>query len=256
RRRDRDRERDPFAPEPPEVEVEFPGRPERDPTRGEEVIPDADLVPDDPLAVTRGVKGLPPAPEKRFARPGTSKPAPSPAPTDTDVDTGVDTDTESPLPGAEEEHMSSGSTGTPAALSGTGAVSRGQSGLAAQHRTDITFDEYLMDMADIAIKSASYEEKVELLAETLKVLADALRDMATDLMDDHNIDAKVTTLVADLSGAAVRMKVLARRCAEQCGIAKEAAKLAAEMVARVYGEDMAAKRDAGLAHTSAAAHHD
>ncbi|WP_405987735.1 hypothetical protein [Streptomyces sp. NBC_00872] len=48
----------------------------------------------------------------------------------------------------------------------------------------------------------------------------------------------------------------ARRCAEKCGLARESAKLAAEMVARVYGEDMAAKEDAGLKFASAAAHHD
>lgn len=52
------------------------------------------------------------------------------------------------------------------------------------------------------------------------------------------------------------MKQQAERCAEQCGIAKEAARLAAAEVARVYGQDMDAKEDAGLKFASAGAHHD
>lgn len=80
--------------------------------------------------------------------------------------------------------------------------------------------------------------------------------MAADLAEDHNVSAAVTELIADLAETAGRMKEQAQRCAEQCGIAKEAAKLAATQVARVYGEDMDAKEDAGLTSVSAAAHHD
>jgi hypothetical protein len=132
----------------------------------------------------------------------------------------------------------------------------GHSGLGAQHRTDITFDQYLMEMAKIAIKAASDEERAESLMTSLGKVADALREMAADLVGDHNVSTKVTDLIADLADSAARMKAQAERCAEQCGIAKEAAKLAAGMVARVYGEDMAAKEDAGLQHASAAVHHD
>ena len=132
----------------------------------------------------------------------------------------------------------------------------GQSGLGVQHRTDITFDQYLMEMANIAIKAASDQERAEALMEALTKVADALRDMAADLVGDHNVETDVTDMIADLADSAARMKAQAERCAEQCGIAKEAAKLAAAMVARVYGEDMAAKEDAGLKHASAAVHHD
>jgi hypothetical protein len=132
----------------------------------------------------------------------------------------------------------------------------GAGGLAAQHRTDITFDEYLMEMANIAIQAASDQERAEALAEALDKVADALRDMAADLIGDHNVSTEVTELISDLADAAARMKQQAERCASECGLALEAAKLAAAMVARIYGEDMAAKEDAGLKYTSAAAHHD
>ncbi|CAM5674865.1 ATP/GTP-binding protein OS=Streptomyces griseomycini OX=66895 GN=FHS37_007412 PE=4 SV=1 [Streptomyces griseomycini] len=198
-------------------------RPPKPAAKGEDDIVDADIVPDEPAAVTTGVKGLPSAPEKHTARPGTSRPT-----------------------STEGSSVSSSEVSRPS----------GASGLAAQHRTDITFDQYLMEMANIAIKAASDQERAEALMEALAKVADALRDMAADLVGDHNIDTAVTDLIADLADAATTMKAQAERCAEQCGIAKEAAKLAAVMVARIYGEDMAAKEDAGLKHASAAAHHD
>jgi hypothetical protein len=206
--------------------MEWPDHPTRPPkpaVKDEDDIVDADIVPDKPAAMTTGVKGLPPAPEKHTARPGTSRPT-----------------------STEGSSVSSASVSKPS----------GQGNLAAQHRTDITFDEYLMEMANIAIKAASHQERAEAIAEALGKVADALRDMAADLVDDHNIDTRVTDQITDLAEAAGRMKLQALRCAEQCGIAKEAAKLAAVMVARIYGQDMAAKEDAGLKHTSAAAHHD
>lgn len=132
----------------------------------------------------------------------------------------------------------------------------GAGSLAAQHHTDITFDQYLMDMANITIKAASDQERAETLMEALGKVADALREMSADLIGDHNISTEVTDLIADLADSAARMKTQAERCAEQCDLAKEAAKLAAVMVARIYGEDMAAKEDAGLTHASAAVHHD
>jgi hypothetical protein len=207
--------------------VEWPEHDTRPPKRttgtGEDDIVDADIVPDAPAAVTAGVKGLPPAPEKHTARPGTSRPT-----------------------STEGSSVSSSEVSRPS----------GQSGLGVQHRTDITFDEFLMEMASIAVQAGVDQERAEALAEALTKVADALRDMATDLSGDHNISTQVTDLIMDLADAAGRMKQQAERCAGQCGIAKEAAKLAAVMVARVYGEDMAAKEDAGLKHASAAAHHD
>lgn len=216
----------PFGAEDSAPTVEWPDRPARPPrtdSRGGDDIVDADIVPDEPAAATTGVRGLPPAPERHTVRPGTSR-----------------------ATSTEGSSVSSSEVSRPSR----------HSGLAAQHRTDITFDEYLVEMANIAIKAASHQERAEAIAEALGKVADALRDMAADLVDDHNIDTRVTNQITDLADAAGRMKIQAQRCAEQCGIAKEAARLAAVMVARVYGEDMAAKEDADLKHTSAAVHHD
>ncbi|MFD7972738.1 ATP/GTP-binding protein, partial [Streptomyces clavifer] len=211
---------------PPEPTAEWPDHPTRPPRTdrkaGDDIV-DADIVPDGPAAMTTGVKSLPPAPEKHTDRPGSSRPT-----------------------STEGSSVSSASVSMPS----------GQGNLAAQHRTDITFDEYLMAMANIAVKAASDEERAEALMEALGKVADALREMAADLVGDHNIATEVTDLITDLADAAARMKAQAQRCAEQCGIAKEAARLAAVQVARVYGQDMAAREDAGLQHASAAAHHD
>ncbi|MEU9261783.1 hypothetical protein AB0D68_25320 [Streptomyces sp. NPDC048212] len=131
-----------------------------------------------------------------------------------------------------------------------------QGGMAAQHRTDITFDQYLVEIANIALAAGADQERAEELAAALGKVADALRDMATDLVGDHNVDTKVTNLISDLADAAGRMKAQAERCAQTCEIAAEAARLAAVGVARTYGEDMRAMDDAGLTHASSAAHHD
>lgn len=217
----------PFGEEESTPTVEWPDRPTRPPhtgtKSGEDDIVDADIVSDSPAAVTTGVRGLPPAPEPHTARPGTSRPT-----------------------STEGSSVSSSQVIRPSA----------QGNLSAQHRTDITFDDYLMGMANIAIKAASDQERAEALMEALALVADALREMAADLVGDHNVSTQVTDLITDLTDSAARMKAQAQRCAEQCGFAKEAATLAAKEVARVYGQDMAAKEDAGLAHASAAVHHD
>ncbi|WP_442973743.1 hypothetical protein, partial [Saccharothrix sp. NRRL B-16314] len=122
--------------------MEWPDRPTRPPRTGtksgEDDVVDADIVPDGPAAVTTGVRGLPPAPEPHTARPGTSRPA-----------------------STEGSSVSSSQVSRPS----------GRGGLAAQHRTDITFDEYLMGMANIAIKAASDQERAEALMEALAQVA-------------------------------------------------------------------------------------
>ncbi|MDQ0847587.1 hypothetical protein [Streptomyces sp. V1I6] len=132
----------------------------------------------------------------------------------------------------------------------------GRTGMAAQHRTDITFGEYLMEIANIAIAAGLDKDRAQDLAVALGKVADALRDMAADLVGDHNIATEVVDQITDLADAAARMKQLAERCATECEIASEAARLAALSVGRTYGEDIQAMDDAGLAHASAAAHHD
>ncbi|MEU7195709.1 ATP/GTP-binding protein [Streptomyces xinghaiensis] len=230
-----------FRPEDQTPTVEWPDRPTRpkhpDADGQEEDYPDAVIVddpddPDDPEErpgrrataspppVTAG--GLPPAPEPHTQRPGTTRPI------------------------GKENSVSDAQVA---------AASR-QGRLPTQHRADITFDEYLMAMANSALLAAAHQEQAEALAHALGKVADVLRDMAADLVGDHNIDTQVTELITDLADAAGRMKLQATRCAQDCDTAKEAARLAAAQVARVYGQDMAAKEEAGLTHASAAAHHD
>ncbi|WP_333732544.1 hypothetical protein [Streptomyces sp. IBSBF 3010] len=206
--------------------MEWPDHPTRPPrtASAEDDIVDADIVPEPAGAVTAGKAGLPPAPERHTVRPGTSRPATS----------------------TEGSSVSSASVSKPSA----------QGNLSAQHQTDITFDDFLMHMANVAIKAASDQERAEALREALGKVAAALREMAVDLGGDHNISTAVTDLITDLADSAGRMKVQAQRCAEQCDIARDAARLVATQVARVYGEDMAAKEDVGLTSVSGAAHHD
>ncbi|MFC9176757.1 hypothetical protein [Streptomyces sp. NPDC057107] len=174
--------------------------------------------------LTTGTPGLPPAPHPHTQRPGTTRAAEP-----------------------EQEDPLGPQVNKPAA---TGHA------MAAQHRTNTTFGEFLTDIVNIAIKAAVDKERAQELGASLGRVADALRDMATDLVGDHNISSQVVDAVTDLADAAARMKALAERCATECETASEAARLAAICVGRVYGEDMKAKNDAGLADVSAAVHHD
>ncbi|WP_346161799.1 ATP/GTP-binding protein [Streptomyces mordarskii] len=216
-----------LRPEDLKVTVDRPGGPTRSPKpeQAEEEIPDAVIVDDpaDPFGATvTNTASLPRAPEPHTQRPGTSRP----------------TAQEDPVASEVNKPTSS------------------QTGMAAKHRTDITFGEYLMEIVNIAITAALDKERAQDLAIALGKVADALRDMAADLVGDHNIATEVVDKITDLADAATRMKQLAERCATECAIASEGARLAAMSVGRVYGADIQAMDDAGLAHASAAAHHD
>lgn len=203
------------------------GRPHRPDPQPQTVqdIPEAAVVHDDGdpfgwYAARRA--GLPRAPESRIKRPGTTRPT------------------------AQEDPVASEVRKT----------ASGQAGMAARHRTDITFDEYLVEIVNVAIAAALDKDRAQDLAIALGKVADALRDMAADLVGDHNIATQVVGQITDLADAASRMKQLAERCATECEVASEAALLAATAVGRTYGEDITAMDNAGLAHASAAAHHD
>ncbi len=127
--------------------------------------------------------------------------------------------------------------------------------LAAQHRTNVTFDEFLVEITNIALIAMEDTVQATEIAEVAGKLADHLRAMATDLTNDHNIDTRVTNLVSDLADSAGRLKLQAQRCADTCEIAAQGALLAAGGVARTYREDLQAMEDGGLTHASAAAHH-
>lgn len=132
----------------------------------------------------------------------------------------------------------------------------GQARMAAKHRTDITFGEYLTEIVNIALAAGADKDRAKELAGALGKVADALRDMAADLVGDHNIATTVVDQITDLADAASRMKMLAERCATECEIASEAALLAATAVGWTYSADMQAMDEAGLADASSAAHHD
>ncbi len=195
------------------------------PETAEDDIPDAVIVDDpaDPFgATTSSAASLPRAPEPHTQRPGTTRPT------------------------AQEDPVASE----------VNRPTSGQPGMAAQHRTDITFGEYLTEIVNIAIAAALDKDRAQELAVALGKVADALRDMAADLVGDHNIATEVVDQITDLADAADRMRRLAERCATECEIASEAARIAAMSVGRVYGQDIQAMDDAGLAHASSAAHHD
>ncbi|RPK32240.1 hypothetical protein EES39_39070 [Streptomyces sp. ADI92-24] len=209
-----------------DVTVDRPDGPARSPKseQAEEDIVDAVIVddPSDPFgAQANSPAGLPRAPEPHTQRPGTSRPT------------------------AQEDPVAS-EVSKPAS---------GQARMAAKHRTDITFGEYLMEIVNIAIAAALDKDRAQELAVALGKVADALRDVAADLIGDHNIATEIVDQITDLADAASRMKQLAERCATECEIASESARLAATSVGRVYGQDIQAMDDAGLAHASSA-HHD
>ncbi|MGA5873919.1 hypothetical protein [Streptomyces cinereoruber] len=127
--------------------------------------------------------------------------------------------------------------------------------LAAKHQTDITFDQYLVEMTNIALTALGDKETAEDLVGRLLATAKALLESAEDMADDHNVDKRIVAQISELSEALERMTAQATRCAQECADAAEAAVQAAAGVARVYGQDMDAKREAGLVHASSAAHH-
>lgn len=111
-------------------------------------------------------------------------------------------------------------------------------------------------MTNIALTALGDKETAEDMIGRLLATAKALQEIADDLADDHNVDKQIISQISELSEALNTMTAQAGRCAQECADAAEAAVQAAAGVARVYGQDMDAKRDAGLAHASAAAHHD
>ncbi|MGW7347910.1 ATP/GTP-binding protein [Streptomyces sp. NPDC054854] len=215
-----------------DITVDRPDGPPRtpQPEPAEEYIPDAVIVDDlaDPFGAHVRLASLPRAPERHTRRPGTSRPEPEPEPTESGGFTSMHT-THSVL---------------------------AQDQLQRQHRTDITFDDYLVEMTNLALGTDRDREDAQELAASLARTADALRDMATDLVGDHNIDTQVTRLISDLADAADRMKRRAEQCAVECETASQAALLAAGAVARTYQADADAIDQAGLTYASSAAHHD
>ncbi|MFE0457772.1 hypothetical protein ACFW1A_00745 [Kitasatospora sp. NPDC058965] len=130
-----------------------------------------------------------------------------------------------------------------------------QRGIAREHRTNITFDEFLTAMANIAVNSAEDARMVKDAVEHLIKLAAELRVMSADLGGSHNIDRKVTNLLADLADYAAvtaqQSKVLAQASERAANVAMNTAL----SVAAVYSEDLEAMDEGGVEEASAAVHH-
>ncbi|MFD5610602.1 hypothetical protein [Kitasatospora sp. NPDC127060] len=137
----------------------------------------------------------------------------------------------------------------------TRARTVGRQRTARQHRTEVTFGEYLTAMANIAVNASTDYLMVQEAIAQLRALARVLREMSSDLVGSHNIDRKVTNLIADLADFAATTSREADRLAQVCEKASTVAVLAAESVAKVYGEDLDAMDEGGLDEASAAVHH-
>ncbi|WP_052287668.1 hypothetical protein [Streptomyces sp. 769] len=207
---------------PPNMSWTWVGRENNKPWRPPEPnedYPDAEIV--EPRA-------LPRAPEPHTQRPGTTRPSPQ----------------ESPV------------SDRPAARPSGKATRTGQAGLAAQHRTDITFGEYLVEIANIALGVSEVKESAQATANELGKIASALTDMAIDLMGHHNIETQVTNELADMADGARQTKVQTEWTAGECALAAETAQTAATSVARTYSADLNAMDAGGVTYASSAAHHD
>ncbi|MEW1699462.1 hypothetical protein [Streptomyces sp. NPDC091278] len=222
------------------VKASEPAREGRPHAPGEALVNKADTLAD----LTR-------AQIVEFLVPGRSRPPEPSTPVWDDTATQA---ASGPEPGIPAQPAPSGTTPKEAPPMSTTPASSG-SQLAAKHQTDITFDDYLVVMTNIALAALGDKETAEDLIGRLLATAKALQEIADDLADDHNIDKGITSQISDLSEVLSEMTSQATRCAQECADAAEAAVQAAGGVARVYGQDMDAKREAGLANVSAAAHH-
>jgi len=218
-----------------------------------------DQAPAGAPEISPGPQGLPRAPEPHTQRPGTTRPDPRPEPgTDSEQGTSSGPDLvkhAGPGSASHQENAvgNSVSTREPQAAS---SRRRGQAGMAAKHRTNITYDEYLIRMARIATAADADADSFTQLAQKITAAVNDLKAWAGDLADGHNIDPKVVTELEAMADDCHAASAAATQAGTGCKAAAEASKIAARAVARVYGEDMAEVDAAGLASASAAAHHD
>lgn len=145
---------------------------------------------------------------------------------------------------------------SPAPRTATSSAARGRTGMAAKHRTDITLDEYLMAMANIAVNAERDQQEMAKAAPLVALVGGVLANMAKDLEDDHNVDPEVADLVHEMARSAGRMVKAFHQAEKASAAAAQAAAQAAQGVARVYGQDQAAMDEGGVAQASAAVHHD
>jgi len=130
------------------------------------------------------------------------------------------------------------------------------SALAARHATEITFDEYLERLGRIAVAAGEDADALHATARVLGGIVTGLGQLAEALAADDALDARIVARITALAESAEAMRVVGARAGGEFDVAAQGAADTAAHVVRVYGADMQATRDQGLAHASAASHHD
>ncbi|KPC88409.1 hypothetical protein ADL27_40780 [Streptomyces sp. NRRL F-6602] len=134
---------------------------------------------------------------------------------------------------------------------------KGQAALAAKHRTELTLNGFIGRMGRIAMRAALYGDEADEIARRLRKLIKEIRAMKEELAVDDNVtDRQFQRLMDDLVEQAGAMQTAAQRMTAACRRAADGSLMAVRVVDADYHRDMKAKQDAGLAHVSAASHHE
>ncbi|MFC9067922.1 MULTISPECIES: hypothetical protein [Streptomyces] len=231
--------------------------------------------PSGPAPIAPGPASLPPAPEPHTQRPGTSRPEPAPQ----NQGQGLDENEgrkDSNMPGTDmvateqtpDSALAVNDQGgglaalrdeapAPAARPAAGTVRRVvQQPMAMQHRTDITLEEYLTEIAAIADGAKELQGRAAATVTFMEELTKLLLSMAGELGEDHNIDSRVTDGITTMAGHAPGVARLCEAASSAYAEAAETALEAARRVAALYQADMEAVHEAGLLSASAARHHE
>ncbi|MFB7900640.1 hypothetical protein ACFC1B_30540, partial [Streptomyces xiamenensis] len=151
---------------------------------------------------------------------------------------------------------SPGETLAPLARPAGGMQRWGHQQMAVQHRTDITLEEYLAEIADIADSASKLQGRAAATVTFMDELTTLLRTMSAELGEDHNIDDRVTDGITAMADQAPGVARLCEQASLAYTNAAETALEAARQVAALYQADMDAVREAGLSSASAARHHE
>ncbi|RZD62888.1 hypothetical protein C0Q58_14180 [Streptomyces albidoflavus] len=129
--------------------------------------------------------------------------------------------------------------------------------LAAKHRTELTLNHYIGRMGRIAMRAALYGDQADEIARRLRKVIKAITAMQEELADDDNVtDPQFQRQMSELVEQAGVMQSAAKRMTVACRRAADGSLMTIRLVDADYRRDMKAKQDAGLAHVSAASHHE
>ncbi|MFJ3914399.1 hypothetical protein [Streptomyces vinaceus] len=152
------------------------------------------------------------------------------------------------------------STSTPtkeAPVSAGSIIPSMRSQAAAEHMTEVTLDDVLDALADAKDDCMETYDECAVLAQRAIKLRDALRELAAELAERHNIIGRLTS--AAMTRLAESMDLLARKANQMRGealIAAESVELAHDEMHDAYRPVQQAAFDAGLAMPSARIHNE